>query len=40
MKTHSTTTEQCEWSDLQGQAFLPKTKEIYYLNRETKGERA
>lgn len=41
MKTHSSTTEHCEWSHLQGQAFLPKDqREIYYLNRETKGERA
>lgn len=38
MKVHSSTTEHCEWSHWQGQAFLPK--DIYYLNRETKGERA
>lgn len=41
MKEHSSTTEHCEWSHLQGQAFLPKDqRDIYYLNRETKGERA
>lgn len=41
MKAHSSTTESCEWTHLQGQAFSPKDhRDIYYLNRETKGERA
>lgn len=41
MKAHSSTAEHCEWAHLQGQAFLPKDqRDIYYLNRETKGERA
>lgn len=41
MKAHSSTTEPCEWTQLQGQAFSPEDHgDIYYLNRATKGERA